>query len=487
MLVQVQAQKPIPLGGITGDHTHIWDADLKLIDEILKDEQFIDILWRAACRASPKSRSRGRPRMAFNRLLRIGALKHIKDWSFRDLFKEVERNLDYRAFTQIFEQKNQSTATTSRNLARVDGQALYEMNQRLSELACQWNVISGKVYRQDTTVCETNIHYPTDSSLLQDGVRVLSRVTQRAQDVLPSLGRMRDRSRSVRNRVIEIARSTRSRREDTKKRREKAYRILLRAVRPVVTEASRVANKLADGRVTRRLSFMDELCVKALKEELDIMLPRVEAVIRQTRVRICRGVTDYPDKILSIFEPKTAVIRKGKVHKPNEFGRVVDLVEVENGFVSDYQILNGNPSDSALLIPALERHKQRFGRAPHLAATDRGYWSKKNEREAHALGVKRVSIPATGILSASRLRIQRSRWFRAGQRWRANGEGRIGTLKNVYGMDRCMYKGDEAMERWVGWSVFANNLVVVARVLARQRASDENTDTKERAGGQAAA
>jgi IS5 family transposase len=172
------------------------------------------------------------------------------------------------------------------------------------------------------------------------------------------------------------------------------------------------------------------------------------------------------------------VICKGKAHKPTEFGRLVDIVEVENGFVSDYQVLDGNPDDGSLLLPALERHKQRFGRAPHLAATDRGFWSAKNEQQAYALGVKRVSIPTTGRLSAARLRIQRSRWFRQAQRWRANGEGRIGTLKNVYGMNRCMYKGDEAMERWVGWCVFANNLVAVARALQRQEQTHDATTAK---------
>ena len=115
---------------------------------------------------------------------------------------------------------------------------------------------------------------------------------------------------------------------------------------------------------------------------------------------------------------------------------------------------------------------------PELNAIDRGFWSAKNERDVYALGVKRVSIPATGKLSRTRLRIQRSRWFRLAQRWRAAGEGRIGTLKNVFGMDRCMYKDidgrdDDAMERWVGWCVFANNLVFVARALQKGRDADQ--------------
>ncbi len=198
--------------------------------------------------------------------------------------------------------------------------------------------------------------------------------------------------------------------------------------------------------------------------------------------RICRGDNNYPDKLLSLFEPMTAVIRKGKAHKPTEFGRLIDIVEVESGFVSDYRVLDGNPNDGSLLIPALERHKVRFARAPHLIATDRGFWSAKNEKDAYALGVKRVSIPFRGKVSALRRRLQRARWFRKAQAWRANGEGRIGTLKNVYGMSRCMYKGEGAMERWIGWCVFANNLVVVARALQRQRSNHD--DEREATQGQ---
>jgi IS5 family transposase len=479
MLVAIKAQKPLPLGGLAGDDVHIWDADLKTLDEILRDEEFVDILWRSAKRASPRAVARGRRRMALNRVLRVATLKHVRNWSFRDVFKEMQRNLDYRAFTQIFEEATSSAATLCRSIAAVDAEAVRELNEHLCKRARDAGVIEGRKYRQDTTVCEANIHYPTDSRLLQDGVRVLQRVVHRAADLVPSLGRLRDRSKTVRNRVLEIARAARGRGEPSRRRLETSYRSLLRIVRPVVTAASATAQKLADGRVTRRLGWSDALVVDALKKELDTFGPRVEQVIRQTRARICRGVNNYPDKLLSLFEPLTCVIRKGKAHKPNEFGRLIDIVEVENGFVSDYRVVEGNPDDGSLLLPALERHKQRFGRAPHMAATDRGFWSAKNERQAHALGVRRVAIPATGRLSTARLRLQRSRWFRRAQRWRANGEGRIGTLKNVYGMDRCMYKGDEAMERWVGWCVFANNLVVVARALREQQDDDNKAGTTQ--------
>lgn len=480
MLVSRDAQKPLPLGGIAGDDVHIWDADLKVIDDILGDEGFVDILFGALKRASPSAVKQGRRRIALNQLLRTAALKHIKNWSWRTAYKEMQRNLDYRSFTQVFEQKTRAVSSLCRNVAAIDGDTVRKLNEHLCGLAQERGVIRGKMYRQDTTVCETNIHHPTDSSLLSDGVRVLQRLVGRAEELVPAIGGLRNRSKSVRNRIIEIARAARGKGEAARERRVLSYRKLLRIVRPVVTAASAAADKLGDGRVTRHLGFMDGLAANALKDKLDTMVPRVEQVLQQTRARVCRGDNNYPDKLLSLFEPLTSVIRKGKAHKANEFGRLIDIVEVESGFVSDYQVLTGNPNDGSLLIPALKRHKGRFHRAPRVVATDRGFWSGKNEKDAYALGVKRVSIPIRGRLSAVRRRIQRSRWFRKAQRWRANGEGRIGTLKNVYGMNRCMYKGDEAMERWIGWCVFGHNLVVVARALQRQEKQQQsNTHDKE--------
>ena len=310
---------------------------------------------------------------------------------------------------------------------------------------------------------------------------MLTRLVRRAEKLVPTIERIRNRSKAVRNRHLEITRAVRSRGEGAKERRERSYRSLLRIVRAVVTDATRVAGKLTDGRVIGHLSWENEVVATALAEDLDMMLPRVEKVIRQTRARICRGINNSPDKLLSLFVPKTAVIRKGKAHKPNEFGRVVDIVEVENGIVSDYQVLEGNPDDGSLLLPAIRRHVKRFGRPPRRVATDRGFWSAKNERAAYAEGVKRVSIPATGKLSRTRLRLERTRWFRQSQRWRAAGEGRIGTLKNVFGMDRCKYKdhsqNDDAAERWVGWCVFANNLVFAARALRRQGWNGQESET----------
>ncbi|HKN31950.1 MAG TPA: transposase [Terriglobales bacterium] len=177
--------------------------------------------------------------------------------------------------------------------------------------------------------------------------------------------------------------------------------------------------------------------------------------------------------MLSLFEPHTEVIRKGKAHKPNEFGRLVRIDEVENGMVSGYQVLTGNPADTTSWMPALEQHQAHFGRVPEMAAGDRGFFSAKNEREAGALGVKKVALPARGRLSAKRAQQQKQRWFRRGLRWRAGIEATISTLKHPFSMARATYKGGHGFERYVGWCVITKNLVSIARYQQRRRDHDQ--------------
>jgi IS5 family transposase len=188
---------------------------------------------------------------------------------------------------------------------------------------------------------------------MQDGVRVLTRIVRYAEQQLPSLGRMRDRSRSVLRQVLQVNRSTKVKgkaAETAKGQRENAYRSLMRITRCVVSDAQKVARKLGDRRVTRRLGLMESLYADGLRLELQTMIPRVDTVIKQTRARICHGNNQFPGKLLSIFETEAAPIRKGKPHRPNEFGRLVEIDEVENGFVSDYQVFDGNPADTTMLI-----------------------------------------------------------------------------------------------------------------------------------------
>ena len=203
--------------------------------------------------------------------------------------------------------------------------------------------------------------------------------------------------------------------------------------------------------------------VFAAEAALKHYLPLVKKVITQSQARILQAQTRHPDKILSLFEPHSAVIRKGKAHKPNEFGRLVRIDEVENGFVSNYVVAPGNLCDQQQWTPALQAHVELFGQAPRLATADRGFWNSANEKAAAQLGVKQVVLPARGRLSPSRAARQKQRWFRRGQGWRAGIEARVSILKHCLGMQRALCKGEIRFERHVGWCIIAHNLVAMSR------------------------
>jgi transposase, IS5 family len=316
------------------------------------------------------------------------------------------------------------------------------------------------------SVVETNIHYPTDSSLLGDGVRVLIRGMKRIEQIAGQTGaKLRDRSRSVKLRALEIARAARSKGEQGQNKLKKAYERLLASTSRVVGQAKRFSQDIGSG-VKRSSDVMKQAALEGLRKELDTMAPRVQQVMRQTKARVFGGDTHAEGKLLSVFETSTEAIRKGKAGKPTEFGKMVKIQEAENQIVIDYQVYAKRPADTELLIPAIEVHQQQLERTPHLAAADAGFYSAKNEAAAKEKGVLRVSIPNRSTKSAERKKEQKKRWFRNGQKWRTGCEGRISVLKRRHGLNRSRYKGDDGIQRWVGLGVIADNLINIGRAMA---------------------
>jgi len=174
------------------------------------------------------------------------------------------------------------------------------------------------------------------------------------------------------------------------------------------------------------------------------------------------------EKIVSVFEPHTEIIRKGKASKPTEFGKLVKIQESENQIISHFEVFAERPSDRQLLVPSIAVHQRRFGRIPAWVAADAGFHSQQNEKAARAMGVRWFSVPNQKTKSAERKRLYRQRWFRRGQRWRTGCEGRISALKRRHGMRRCLYRGFHGMQRWVGLSVIADNVIQIGRCLALQ-------------------
>jgi len=438
-------------------------------DRVLDDEQIVAGVYEALAKRHPKSRSRGRRGAPAEMVLRLLILKHMRNWSYGVLEREVRANLVYRDFTRVGGGKAPDAKTMGRWGVALGPEVVRQIHQRMVQIAQDKGVAVGRRMRVDTTVVETNIHYPSDSTLLGDGVRVLTRAMKRITAIAGKSGtKLRDRGRSVKLRVLDIMRAARAKgRAQSKEKLARGYAKLLDSTSRVVGQAKRFSAEIAQG-VKRSPAILKQLALDGLRREIDAMVPLVRQVMKQTRARILRGDTHAEGKILSLFEPSTEVIRKGKAAKPNEFGKMVKLQEAENQIVVDYEVYDRRPSDSDLLIAAIETHQARLGRTPRLVAADAAFYSARNEAAAKAMGVKRVCIPNRSTKSLERKREQKKPWFRQGQKWRTGCEGRISVVKRRHGLNRCRYKGDAGMKRWVGLGIIADNLINIGRAMEQQ-------------------
>jgi IS5 family transposase len=449
------------------DGHKLWPDWLRKIDTLLEDEAVIEVVAHALEARWPQSRRRGRLGTPAEVVIRLLILKHLFDWSYDDMEREVRANLVYRMFTRI-DAGEVPDAKTILKIARALGPDVIEqLHRQVIEVAKRAGVTHGRRFRIDTTVVETNVHYPTDSTLLQDGVRVLTRTMQRASTALgDSPGRIRNRLRSVMRTVLTIAYQARS--AKTRVAFVQSYRKLMATSRAVVRDATTMIRRL--GQRIRTARATTQPILQRAQDQLQQMRPLVHRVLAQTRARVLGGDTHAPDKVLSVFEPHTETIRKGKIAKPNEFGKLVTIQESEHQIITAYEVHHRRPADVTLWTAALDRHQAIFGRAPDLAAGDRGFSSAANERAATERGVRRVILPRRGPKSLARRAYEHQRWFRRGQRWRVGCEGRISVLKRRHGLNRCRYHGVDGMHRWVGLGVIANNLVSTA-TFSRARAT----------------
>jgi len=330
------------------------------------------------------------------------------------------------------------------------------------EIAVQLGLEDGKQLRVDTSVVETNIHFPTDATLLWDTVRRVTRLVEHLDEILPrGVEGFTNRTRSARRRMQELERMTAQERHT---QQEPKYRELLRITAQVLANARQVVEKASQ---SKGIDVMAGAMVEQLRQQITEYCKLGDRVIDQTRRRVIDGEqVPAEEKVYSIFEPHTDLIKRGKVRKPIEFGHKVFLAESAQGLITDYQVLDGNPADTSQVQASLERHQQIFHCAPDLYAADRGFHSAENLDKCEKAGVSQVSIPQRGgQKTAEQQALESSRAFKKGQRFRAGIEGRISVLFRGRGMKRCRAQGRERFEVLVGAAVLANNLLRIAKML----------------------
>jgi IS5 family transposase len=345
-------------------------------------------------------------------------------------------------------------------------ETMHALLDRVTELARSLKVTRGRKLRIDSTVVAAAIHYPTDSTLLADGVRVLSRLMQRATAVVTGrdrrigLRRMRQAKHLVRR--IEATAAMHATVGD-RAERPGLYRRLLAITQASLDQAERVHHTLAK---------RSEAAVRRVDSALCAMAPLVRQVIAQAERRVLHGESlPAAAKLVSLFEPHTAIVRRGKAHVAAEFGRKVMLDEVEGGLITRYAVLVGNPPDAPQLPTSLAHHQACFDQPPAVLTADRAFFTLANDKLARELRIRSVAVPRQAPLTVDQRRRRERAAFRRAYRWRAGIEGRISVLKRRFGLNRCRYHGQAGMERWVGWGLLAHNLRQISRSVAARRAS----------------
>jgi IS5 family transposase len=448
------------------------DPALQRIADFLKQHAILVELVRQDLQRGLKKPDVGRRGITPEQTLRSLILMRVKNLDYRDLRDRVNDGFTLRSFTQFDSHAVPKHDAFNRAFNRLTPATLAAINQLVVQSAVELGLEDGKQLRVDTTVVETNVHYPTDATLLWDSVRTITRLIDDLDERLPrGVKGFINRTRRARRRMQAIQRMTARQREQ---QQTPKYRELIRITEPVVRDAKQAVS--AAKRIRRvdavTHAAMDEIC-----KQITSFCQWGERVIDQTRRRILQGETvPAEEKLYSIFEPHTDLIKRGKTLKPVEFGHKVFLAESSHGLITDYRVLEGNPVDSEQVQASLDQHQKTFQKAPEDYAADRGFYSAENVQNCKDAGVSQVCIPQRGgQRTAEQEELERSRAFKKGQRFRAGIEGRISVLFRGRGMKRCLFKGRERFEILVGAAVLANNLMRIADLLAKRKPSRQRT------------
>ena len=443
------------------------EPELAQIDKILADEELFQLIKNDLAQRHPHTMETGRNSTPVEVGLRMLAVKRLYQYTYRGTEHHVGDSLVFRWFCRVYFNVVPDHTTLNRFALDIEPETLHAFNERVTKLATELKVTRGRKLRTDGTVVASHIAYPRDSQLLNDGVRVLSRVLKQAKVLVEdkvegAAATFRDRTRSARNQARQIANYARQRRAQAKADLKGAYQRLIKITQASVKQAQEVLSALSN---------QSAQTATRIAAELETFIPRVEQALDQTVRRVLQGESvPAQEKLLSLFEPHVDIICRGKAGQETEFGHKVWLDEVEGGIVSQWRVLEGNPSDEQQWQPALDHHLKQFEKPPDLASADRGVYSPANEVYAHQKGVKHVVLPKPGYKSQQRREYEAQSWFKRGRRFQAGVEGRISVGKRKHGLDCCLDHGEDGFDKWVGWGIIANNLTVMGRTLAAKAA-----------------
>jgi IS5 family transposase len=435
--------------------------ELVKINSYLEDEKLYRLIKKDLSLRRPKTLQTGRNSTPVDVILRMLVVKRLHGYSYEETERHVSDSLRLRQFCRVYLNAVPDDTTLIRWANLIQPKTLEKFNQRIVQLAIERKVTHGRKMRTDGTVVESNIRPPSDGRLLADSVRVLARSVARGRTILKTAKQkvqegFEDFTQSAKGIARKIGETLRSKKEAARTAGRQQYEKLLAMTGQTIDWAVQTQ---------KQLQKQSQQKAKRLAETLNTFIPRACQVIDQAIRRVLKGEqVPAAEKIVSIFEEHTDILRRGKEAKPVEYGHKIWLNEVEGGIVSHYRILDGNPSDEKQWKPSLKAHIKTFQQPPVQASADRGLSSDPNEKLAHDLGVRHVVIPKRGYRSKARLKHEHKAWFVKGRHWHAGVEGRISVLKRAHGLGRCLAHGLSGFQGWVGWGVIAGNLAVLGRI-----------------------
>jgi len=321
------------------------------------------------------------------------------------------------------------------------------VNGLLGQQAVEAGQVDPSVIRTDTTVVESNIHWPTDASLLWDTWRVASRLLKRGRRLCPASYGHRFHDKKIHRLYLFVTRYYQS---TSKKRRrlvQKAMRTLIERVDWIVEiarEFCRFGGKSAD------------IQLQAVAAELESFLPAMAMTIDQARRRAEGETVPARQRVFSIFEPHTELIKRGRRQKPVEFGHAVLLCQTGEKFITDYEVFEERPADCTLTASVIDRHEELFGETPEVLAADKGFCPAAEEYAELEERIDTLAIPR-------RMRDFADAVMSTWQAFRAGIEGTISGLKRAFRLSRCFYRGFRGFASAMGLGVFAHNLIVLAK------------------------
>jgi IS5 family transposase len=399
-------------------------------------------------------------------VLRILICMIIEGLSLRRIVVRIDDSHILRRFVRIFDGEMMDYSNLCRLKNQISPQTWYKMNQALARHAVHQDLIEGEQLRLDTTAVETNIHYPTDSGLLWDTYRVLSRLIEQARDIDPEVvgtGRLQTRkAKKLRNKIARLASK---RKPASMEKLRPLYEKLIQLVIGIHEWGGQVCQNLEAVCRKGHYSEFQQSIVECIIEEIAHYGQLGIQVIDQAARRVLDDETVPNDeKLFSIFEPHTELLKRGKAGKSIEYGHMIQIQQVESKFITDYAVFENKPVEYELLNPALERHKKLFGEYPEVVAADKGYYQDMATIKALSKKIDVVSIAKKGKRTDEEVERESDPDFTFGQRFRAGVEGTISYLKRIFGLFRCCNKGWEHYRSTVGAAIFTHNILILTRI-----------------------